>query len=445
VYGKIFSRAIFCASLKQNFTKSIKRAMVCKKTVLSNGLTVVTDSIDSVQTTSLGMWVKVGTRHETKAQNGISHLLEHMAFKGTKTRTAQQIAEEVENVGGYLNAYTSRETTAYYARVLGHDTALATDIVADILQNSTFDAGEFEKEQSVVIQEIGQANDTPDDIIFDHFQNTCFPNHPMGWPTLGTAEVVQSLTPSMVQNYMNSLYGAQQMVFSAAGCVEHGEIVALAEKHFQKLPKDCAATVLPAQYVGGDYREQKDLEQVHVILGFEGLPYEHPHYYTLSVLSTLFGGGMSSRLFQEIREKRGLVYSIYSYASSYADTGIFGIYAGTGPDEVGELIPVVCEQITTLGATVKEAELARAKAQLKAGMLMGLESTSNRCERLANQYLLYGRHIPTEETIQKINAVSLEDIQVLCQNLFRGKPTLTALGPVQHVASYSKVCDLLTC
>jgi predicted Zn-dependent peptidase len=427
------------------FKNENKRAMVCKKTVLSNGLTVVTDSIDYVQTTYLGMWVKVGTLNETKAQNGISHLLEHMAFKGTKTRTAHQIAEEVENVGGNLNAYTSRETTAYYAHVLGHDTALATEIVADILQNSTFDAGEFEKEQSVVIQEICQANDTPDEIIFDHFHNTCFPNQPLSFPILGTAEVVQSLTPSMVQNYMNSLYGAQQMVFSAAGCVEHGEIVALAEKHFQKLPKDCAATVLPAQYVGGDYREQKDLEQVQIILGFEGLPYEHPHYYTLSVLAILFGGGMSSRLFREIRQKRGLVYSIYSDIDSYADTGIFSIYAATGPDEVRELIPVVCEQITTLGATIKESELERAKTQLKVAILMLRENTLNRCELLANHYLLYGRHIPTEETIQKINAVSLEDIQVLCQNLFRGKPTLTALGPVQHLASYSKVCDLLTC
>lgn len=419
--------------------------MACQKTVLKNGLTVVTDSIDSVKTVSLGVWVGVGTRHETKAQNGISHLLEHMAFKGTTTRTAKGIAEEIENVGGYLNAYTSRETTAYYARVLADDTSLATDIVADILQNSTFDPGEFEKEQSVVIQEIGQANDTPDDIVFDHFQHTCFPNHPMGWPTLGTAEVVQSLTPSMVQKYMNTLYGAKQMVFSAAGAVDHGEIVALSEKYFKQLPTDCANTVSPAKYAGGDYREQKDLEQVHVVLGFEGLPYNHPHYYTLSLLSTLLGGGMSSRLFQEIREKRGLVYSIYSYTSSYADTGIFGIYAGTGADEVAELLPVVCEQLVTLGSTIQLDELTRAKAQLKAGMLMGLESTSNRCERLANQYLLYGRHIPVEEIIQKIEAVSIADIQSLAMHIFKGKPTLTTLGPVQNVLSYSNVCDLLAC
>ncbi len=419
--------------------------MTCQKTVLKNGLTVVSDFIDSVQTVSLGMWVKVGTRHETQNQNGISHLLEHMAFKGTKTRTAQQIAEEIENVGGYLNAYTSRETTAYYSRILGQDTGLSVDILADILQNSTFDSHEFQKEQAVVIQEIGQANDTPDDIIFDHFQHTCFPNHPMGWPTLGTEEIVQSLTPSQVQEYMKTLYTSEQMVFSAAGQVDHQELVSLAERMFCQLPVNSASKMLPALYQGGDYREHKDLEQVHVVLGFEALPYNDPDYYVVSVLSTLLGGGMSSRLFQEIREKRGLVYSIYSYASSFMDTGIFGIYAGTGANEVKELIPAACEQLKIIGKTVTEEELKRAKAQLKAGILMGLESTSNRCERLANQYLMYGRFIPTDEVIQKIDAVSKSDIERLSHKIFRSKPTLASLGPVENVMSYPDLCSLLAC
>lgn len=413
--------------------------MTIQSTVLPDGLRVVSDFIPSVETASLGVWLDVGTRNETKDINGIAHMLEHMAFKGTERRTALQIAEEIEAVGGYLNAYTGRETTAYYARILKEDAPLAVDILSDILQYSTFDAAEFQKEQSVIIQEIGQSNDTPDDIVFDYFQETCFPGHSMGWPTLGTVDVIQSLKPEIVKDYMKRHYGAKQMVFSAAGNIDHDDLVQMVSKGFTNLTPDCSHSQTPARYQGGDYRQDKELEQVHVVLGFEGVPYGHKDYYALSVLSTLLGGGMSSRLFQEIREKRGLVYTVYSYMSSYKDSGVFGIYAGTGENEVKELFPVVCEQLKTLGSTLNETEINRAKAQLKASLMMGLESTSNRCERLANHVLIYGRPLSSAEIIKSINNVTKEDLKNLSARLFKSPLTLTTLGPIKNVISFDEV------
>ncbi len=419
--------------------------MSIQLTTLENGLRVISDSIPTVETVSLGVWLNVGTRHETAPVNGIAHMLEHMAFKGTTRRTALQIATEVEAVGGYLNAYTARESTAYYARILKQDVDLAVDVLGDILQNSIFDAVEFAREQSVVLQEIGQANDTPDDIIFDYYQETCFPNQPMGRPTLGQAEVVQSLTPAIVQAYMKEHYGAQQMVFAAAGNIDHDHLVDQVRTHFSSLKPNGVVEQEPAAYKGGDYRLDKDLEQVHLVLGFEGFEYQHPDYYTASVLSTLLGGGMSSRLFQEIREKRGLVYSIYAATSSYLDSGQFTIYAGTGQDEVKDLLPVVCEELRKLPKTLMQVEIDRAKAQLKASLMMGLESTSNRCERLANQLLIYKRPLPSQEIIQAIDAVSMEDISRVATKVFQSPPTLTALGPIEHVLSFEKLCEQLQC
>jgi predicted Zn-dependent peptidase len=419
--------------------------MTIQSTTLENGLRIISDTIPTVETVSLGVWLNVGTRNETKDINGIAHMLEHMAFKGTKRRSAVQIAEEIEAVGGYLNAYTARETTAYYARILKDDMPLAVDILADILQNSTFDAGEFAKEQSVIIQEIGQSNDTPDDVVFDYFQETCFSDNSMAWPTLGTVDVIQSLKPETVKNYMQKHYGAKQMVFSAAGNIDHQALVTEMQKLFTSLKTDCSQKLDPAVYKGGEYRQVKDLEQVHILLGFEGVPYGHSDYYTLSVLSTLLGGGMSSRLFQEIREKRGLVYTIYSYSSSYRDSGVFGIYAGTGQEEVKELLPVVCEQLRLVGTSLQDAEIQKAKAQLKASLMMSLENTSNRCERLANHVLIYGRPLSAQEIIDKINAVSKEDLETLANKLFLTRPTLTTLGPIDNVMSFEKVCEQLRC
>ncbi|MBX9705019.1 MAG: insulinase family protein, partial [Gammaproteobacteria bacterium] len=338
--------------------------MTIQTTTLPSGLRIVTNTNNSVQTISCGAWFNVGTRHETKDINGIAHMLEHMAFKGTKRRTAVQIAEEIESVGGYLNAYTAREVTAYYARILKDDLPLAVDLLSDILQHSTFDKDEFVREQGVVLQEIGQTNDTPDDVVFDYFQETCYPDQPMGWPTLGTEDVIKALTPKQVSTYMSDHYSLSNMVFSAAGNVSHDAVVALCQRHFDTMPKDRSLIVKPSVYKGGEFRQEKELEQAHIILGFEGVPFSHPDYYAMMVYSTILGGGMSSRLFQEIREKRGLVYTVQSSTSSYRDSGIFQVYAGTGENEVAELIPVMCEELCKMSINVTDEEIKRAKTQI---------------------------------------------------------------------------------
>jgi len=397
-------------------------------TTLSNGLRVATDSISHVETATLGVWVDVGSRHESPAINGVSHFLEHMAFKGTQRRTARQIAEEIENVGGYLNAYTSRESTAYHARILKGDVPLAMDLIADILLNSTFDTEEFAREQSVILQEIGQTEDTPDDIIFDYFQALCYPDHPLGQPILGTEAIVRSLTPEIVKGYMTSRYGAKQMVLSAAGNVNHNSIVKLAESLFSELAPDRPSLILPAAYVGGESIVKKDLEQTHVLLGFEGISTHHPDYYAASILSSILGGGMSSRLFQEIREKRGLVYSIYTFSSTYEDSGIFGVYANTSPHQMKALMPLMREELRKVTLSLTAEEIERAKAQYAAGLLMSLENTNGRCEQLASQMLIFGRPIPTEEMMEKITAVTANQLTDLAGRLFSGKSTLAIIG-----------------
>ncbi len=362
-----------------------------------------------MDTVSLGLWVDVGTRHEAPEINGAAHFLEHMAFKGTERRSARDIAEEIEAVGGHLNAYTSRESTAYYAKVLKEDVPLALDILADILMHSSFDPTEFERERAVILQEIGQANDTPDDIIFDHFQERAFPDQAMGRPVLGSPEIIRRLSREAVIAYLRDHYGAARMVLSASGNLDHDRIV---DARRQAAVGDAgngangrAVATEPARYIGGEHREGRDLEQLHLVLGFPGLALGDPDYYAASVLSTAFGGGMSSRLFQEVREKRGLVYTIHSFAHSYRDGGLFGIYAGTGEDEAGELVPVLCEETMRLADGLTAVELARAKAQMKAGLLMSLESTGARCEQMAQHMLIHGTPFDPADMVRRIEAV----------------------------------------
>src|SRR5712691_10031881 len=306
--------------------------MTVQQATLANGLRIVTDRIDTVDTASLGLWVDVGTRHEAPEVNGAAHFLEHTAFKGTERRSARAIAEEIEAVGGHLNAYTSRESTAYYAKVLKDDLPLALDILADILLHSSFDPAEFERERAVILQEIGQANDTPDDIIFDHFQERAFPDQAMGRPVLGSPEILRLLSRKAVMTYLRDHYGASRMVLSASGNLDHDRLVELADKLLSAMPAERAISSEPARYVGGEHRQERDLEQLHLVLGFPGLTLGDPDYYAAAVLSTAFGGGMSSRLFQEVREKRGLAYTIHSFTHSFRDGGLFGIYAGTGEE-----------------------------------------------------------------------------------------------------------------
>jgi predicted Zn-dependent peptidase len=376
------------------------------------------------------VWVGIGARHEMPELNGASHMLEHMAFKGTHRRSAQDIVNEVEAVGGQINAYTSRENTAYYLRVLADDVGLAVDILADILQNSIFDADELERERAVILQEIGQCFDTPDDLVFDQFQEAAYPHQALGRSILGTNDNVRTLDRDTLADYMAGHYGADRMVLAASGKVDHAEILRLAEDAFGAMEALGVAVPEAATYQGGHHGERRELEQLHLVFGFDGLAYGDPDYYTMGALSSLLGGGMSSRLFQEVREKRGLVYSIYTFNSAYKDGGLFGLYAGTGADKVAELMPVVMDELAAIGETVRPEEIARVKAQVKAGLLMAMENTRARAERLGQHMLVFGRPIPVEEIVQRIDAVDGAAIGDLAQRIFTGAPTLAALGPM---------------
>jgi predicted Zn-dependent peptidase len=414
-----------------------------RETRLPSGLRIVTDPMETVETVSVGIWVDAGTRHEPAEINGVSHLLEHMAFKGTERRSARDIAEEMDAVGGHLNAYTARDHTAFYAKVLKEDAGLALDILSDILQHSTLDPEELGREQAVVVQEINQALDTPDDIIFDHFQAVAFPDQPLGRPVLGTEDLVRGMNSDIVKGYLRDNYSAPRMVLAAAGRVDHDALVEAAQAALGSLPPHFPAQSQPACYKGGDFREERDLEQVHVVVGFNGVSYVDPDYYAATVMSTLLGGGMSSRLFQEVREKRGLVYSIYSFSSSYDDGGLFGVYAGTGEEEVAELIPVMCDEIVKVTAGIEATEVSRARAQLKASILMSLESTTSRCEQLARQLVIYGRPVPVAEVVAKVEAVTAADCARVARRLFSGTPTVAAIGPLAQVESFERIADRL--
>ncbi len=412
-------------------------------THLPSGLTVVTERMDRVETVSIGAYVASGSRNESEAENGVSHFLEHMAFKGTTSRTAAAIAEEVEAVGGHINAYTAREQTAYYVKMLKEDTALGFDIIGDILTHSVFEPEELERERSVILQEIGQANDTPDDIIFDHIQSTAYPNQSLGRAVLGSADAIRNMPRSVLTAYMGRNYTSSNVVVAATGKLRHAEILDLVQKHFADLPGSAPLRFDDATYTGGESREERDLDQVHVVLGFPSVGYGDPDYYPTILLSTLLGGGMSSRLFQEIREKRGLVYSIYSFASPFKDSGLFGIYAGTGESEVAELIPVMLTELGKVQTKITDPELSRARAQLKASLLMSQESTGSRCEQLARQIQTFGRVIPTEEVLAKINAVTEADIRRAAARHFRAAPTLATVGPSTQVPTLSTIVETL--
>ncbi len=404
---------------------------------LSNGLTIVTDPMPQLESAALGVWVDCGARNETKAQMGVSHMLEHMAFKGTERRSARDIAEEIEAVGGFLNAYTSREQTAFHARVLKADVPLALDILADILTHPTFDQSELERERQVVLQEIGQARDTPDDIIFDYLQATMYPNQPIGWPILGADEVVANFTREDLATYMRANYLASSMTLIASGAVDHRAIVALAQEKFAALNPGKAAAPLPARWVGGNTRKADDLEQAHLTFAFPGVSQTDPDFYAVQVYAMALGGGMSSRLFQEVREKRGLCYSIYAFAQSANDAGFVGIYTGTGEAEAAQIAPVVAGEMAALAEGATEAEVARAKAQMRSSLLMGLERPSTRAEQIAGQMFGYGRVLGIDELIQRLDEVDAAAVRRVGATLMQSQsPALAVLGPIGHVEDY---------
>ena len=397
--------------------------MSAQTTRLVNGLRVVSHHMAHLETVSLGVWVAAGARHEQASEHGISHLLEHMAFKGTERRSATDIAEEIEAVGGELNAATSLETTAYFARILKGDIAIALDILADILQIPRYAKDELEREREVILQEIAATRDSPDEIAYELLQDAAFPNQAIGRPILGTTESVTRFSADDLRAFLAANYGASRMVLSAAGRVDHDELVRHAEAQFGRLNGGVGGRFEPARYVGGTRTSAKPFEQSHLVMAFAGPSYRARDFYTAQVFSGLFGGGMSSRLFQEVRERRGLCYAIYSSCWALADTGLFGIHAATGPEMMSKLIEVVGDEL--IGAAAEkpaDAELARAKAQLKAGLLMGLESSSARAEQMARQLLLFDRLMEPPELIERIDAVTADAVRELAANLVGASP-----------------------
>ncbi|MEO0938665.1 MAG: pitrilysin family protein [Pseudomonadota bacterium] len=397
---------------------------------LPNGFRIVTEHMPGLASASIGIWVSAGGRHEAAAQNGIAHFLEHMAFKGTQRRSALQIAEAIEDVGGYINAYTSREVTAYYARVLEPDVPLALDVIADIVLNPVFDPAEIEVERGVILQEIGQALDTPDDVIFDWLQERAYPEQPIGRTILGPTERVSSFTRDDLARFVRQHYGPDQMILSAAGAVDHDKLVVMAEEMFGHLEARPAPVADAACFAGGEVRQVKPLEQAHFALALESPGYQDDAIYTAQIYASALGGGMSSRLFQEIRENRGLCYTIFSQAGAYADTGMITIYAGTSEGQVADLAGLTIDELKRAVDLTPE-EVARARVQMKAGLLMGLESPSSRAERLARLVQIWNRVPPLEETVQRIDAVTTGDVRDFAQTIAVSAPAALALyGPV---------------
>lgn len=407
-------------------------------TRLSNGLTVVSDPMTGLESAALGVWVNTGSRNERPAEMGVSHMLEHMAFKGTASRSARQIAEEIEAVGGVLNAYTSREQTAFHARVLKEDVPLALDIIADILTNPSFEASELERERQVVLQELGQARDTPDDIIFDHLQQAIYPGQPLGWPILGEEQTVTAFSQDMLRGYMASQYRVEGMTLVASGAVTHDAIVKLAQDKCGGFHAGAVPGAPPARYAGGDFRQEDDLEQTHVAYAFPGLSNADPDYFVAQVYATALGGGTSSRLFQEVREKRGLCYSVYAFSNGFQDSGFLGIYAGTGEAEAGELSAVIAGEMEAMTTSLSEAEVARARAQLKVSLLMGMERPGTRAEQIAGQLFALGRVQSAAEIVSQLDAIDAACVKRYAARVMQaGAPTMAALGPVSRLESHA--------
>ena len=416
--------------------------MTVRVSRLESGLRIVTHAMDELQSAALGIWVGIGSRSEEAHEHGLSHLLEHMAFKGTRTRSAADIAGEIEAVGGEVNAATSVETTSYYARVLKDDVPLALDILGDILRNSVFDPQELKREQHVILQEIGAALDTPDDRVYDLFAAGAYPDQPIGRTILGTPETVKATDSGMIDAYLNRHYRGPALVIAAAGAVDHDRLVAMAAERFGDLTAEAGPQPVAAYYRGGDAREVRDLMEAQIMLGFEGLPYSSDDFYTGQILASIIGGGMSSRLFQEVREKRGLCYSIYAFHWSFADTGMFGVHAATGPEDVAKLMPVVVDELERAAEDIDDVELKRARAQLRAGLLMTLESPAARAGQMARQLLLFGRLIPMEELVEKIEAISSAEVRDLAGRIFAGgPPTLATVGPANGVMARDRIAE----
>ncbi|MGY2052336.1 M16 family metallopeptidase [Methylobacterium sp. JK268] len=412
-------------------------------TRLANGLTVATEPMPGVATATLGVWVGAGSRHERPEEHGLSHLIEHMAFKGTRRRSARAIAEDIENVGGDINAATSAEQTSYTARVLGEDIGVALDVIGDILTNSVFEAGELAREKGVILQEYAAVEDTPDDVVYDAFTEAAFPDQPIGRPILGRPETIQSFDRDAIEAYMAREYTPDRMVLAAAGAVEHEAIVAAAERHFGALPGRVAPEAVPGLYRGGERRMARKLEQANLVLGLPGLSFRDEGYYALHLFAQVLGGGLTSRLWHEVRETRGLAYEIHAFHWPFSDCGLFGIGAGTAGADLPALVDVTIACLGQTAASVEPVEVARAKAQLKVSLLSALETPGGRIERIARQILAWGRIIPAEEIIAKVDAVTIDQVRAAGRAVMAGAPTLAAIGPIRKLQSLDAVGSAL--
>ncbi len=418
--------------------------MTVRTTTIANGIRIVTDEMSHVETAALGVWVGTGARHERPEEHGLSHLLEHMAFKGTGRRSARQIAEEIESVGGDLNAATSHETTAYYARVLKEHVPLGLDILADILRDSRFDSAELEREQHVVVQEIGAALDDPEDLVHDLLQEAAFEGQPIGRPILGTVDTVRAQRSDSLRDYLAAHYRAPGIVVGAAGAVDHDRVVGDVERLFGDMAADPMPAGAKARFTGGERRSEKDLSEANVLFAFPAPSFADENFYAARIAASVLGGGMSSRLFQRVREERGLCYSIYAFNWAFSDVGLFGISAATGADDIEELIDVTTAEIVRAIDEIDETEVSRARAQAKAGLLMSLESCAVRAEQVARQMLFLDRIVPMEELVARVDAVDAAAVRGMIASLTRTDlPALSAVGPVGRLESAADLRERL--
>ena len=402
--------------------------------MLGNGIVVLTERMPQVRSVSIGVWVKVGSRYEPAERAGISHFIEHLLFKGTEHRSAEEIAQAIDSVGWTLDAFTSRENTCLYAKVLGEDLPLAMDLLSDLLLHPRLDPADIEKERRVVLEEIKMVEDDPDDLIHDVFAAQFWRDHPLGRPVLGFRQTLQPLTRQDIQAHLSDFYQPNNIIVAAAGDLDHGRVTELTWSAFGKW-QGTAVTAngsSPTSY-HTTHHEERDSAQLHLVLGAEGLPYNHSNRYAFYLLNAILGSSMSSRLFQEIREKRGLAYSIYSYQASYQDSGLLAVYAGTSAESYPQVVDLIRAEFARLRhGPVDLTEFHRAKAQLKGNLLLGLESTSSRMTRLAKTEIYFGRYFDLDEIIRGIDGVSPDSFAELNRSLFG--PDRYALTTIGHLS-----------
>ncbi|GAC1404550.1 MAG: pitrilysin family protein [Candidatus Velthaea sp.] len=400
---------------------------------LPNGVRVLTESMPHVRSATIGIWADVGSAAEPAERRGVSHLVEHMLFKGTERRTARRIAEEMDGIGGNLNAFTDKESTCYYAHVMDRHMPIAIDVLGDMFLHSTFDQDELRKEQQVVLEEIKMYDDSPDEMIHDLFTRTMWRGSQLGEPTIGYAETVTAVDRGILRSWLTARYAPQTVIVTAAGNLDHDEIVAMVERAFAGFTGSAVRPAADRPRLTPDFAlVHKETEQAYVMLGMRGLSLRDEDRYALSILDTVLGGGMSSRLFQEVREKRGLAYSVYSFQQSYRDAGLFGVYAGTSPDRVQECVDVIVEQLDAALEGVSDDEIALAREHLKGNLTLALESTSSRMMRLGRNELVYERQIGTDELEARINAVTRADVERVAQIVLAPEARgLCVLGPLE--------------